>query len=104
MILANAAPIGTGNYMARDNVRDNFMGVGASKVDIIDIKMMEIRNFVPRFLGIFTFFGASYRCICIRGIKSKSTFFNIFHGDILYVDIAYFSSSSGITLYTNSVI
>ena len=37
MILANAAPKGTGNYIARDNVRDNFMGVGANKVDIIDI-------------------------------------------------------------------
>lgn len=37
MILSNAAPKGTGNYIARDNVKDNFLKVGASKVDIVDI-------------------------------------------------------------------
>ena len=37
MILANAAPRGTGIYVARDNVRDNFLGVGASNVDIVDL-------------------------------------------------------------------
>lgn len=37
MILANAAPIGTGNYVARDNVKENFLKDGANKVDIIDL-------------------------------------------------------------------
>lgn len=37
MVLANAAPIGTGNYIARDNVKENFLKVGASSVDIIDL-------------------------------------------------------------------
>lgn len=37
MILSNAAPKGTGNYIARDNVKDNFLKVGASQVDIVDI-------------------------------------------------------------------
>lgn len=37
MILANAAPEGTGNFVARDNVKNNFLNVGASKVDIIDL-------------------------------------------------------------------
>lgn len=37
MILANAAPQGTGNYVARDNVRDNFLGVGASQVSVVDL-------------------------------------------------------------------
>ena len=37
MIVANAAPIGTGNYIARENVKENFIKMGASKVDIIDL-------------------------------------------------------------------
>ncbi len=37
MILANAAPVGSGNYVARNNVRENFLKVGASQVDIIDL-------------------------------------------------------------------
>lgn len=37
MILANAAPEGTGNYNARANVKENFLEVGASQVDIIDL-------------------------------------------------------------------
>lgn len=37
MILANAAPEGTGNYKARGNVRDNFLKSGASYVDTVDI-------------------------------------------------------------------
>ena len=37
MVLANAAPEGTGNYIARKNVKDNFISVGAEKVDIIDL-------------------------------------------------------------------
>lgn len=37
MILANAAPEGTGNYIARDNVKENFLSCGASQVDIIDL-------------------------------------------------------------------
>ena len=37
MVLANAAPIGTGNYKARDNVKENFINVGAKQVDIIDM-------------------------------------------------------------------
>ncbi len=34
MVLSNATPQGSGNYVARDNVRDNFLNVGASQVDI----------------------------------------------------------------------
>jgi len=30
LIVANAAPEGTGNYAGRENVRENFMKVGAS--------------------------------------------------------------------------
>ena len=37
MIIANAAPEGTGNYKARENVRANFLGVGATQADIIDL-------------------------------------------------------------------
>ncbi len=37
MILSNAAPFGSGNYIARENVKDNFLKIGASKVDIIDL-------------------------------------------------------------------
>ena len=37
MIISNAAPEGTGNYKARENVRANFLGVGATQVDIIDL-------------------------------------------------------------------
>jgi len=38
MILANAAPEGTGNFDARENVKKNFLQVGATKVDIVDLK------------------------------------------------------------------
>lgn len=37
MILSNAAPFGTGNYKARENVKDNFLEVGAKQADIIDV-------------------------------------------------------------------
>lgn len=37
MVLSNAAPEGTGNFIARECVRKNFVGVGAKQVDIIDI-------------------------------------------------------------------
>lgn len=37
LIVANAAPIGTGNYIARRNVLENFLNVGAKKVDIVDL-------------------------------------------------------------------
>lgn len=42
MILANAAPEGTGNFIARENVRDNFLSVGASNVDIVDLNSDNI--------------------------------------------------------------
>ena len=44
LILANAAPEGTGNYIARENVRDNFFNVGATKVDIIDINESNVKD------------------------------------------------------------
>ena len=37
MIIANAAPEGTGNFKARANVRSNFLEVGAAQADIIDL-------------------------------------------------------------------
>lgn len=38
MIIANSAPTGTGNYIARENVKENFIDSGATKVDVIDLK------------------------------------------------------------------
>lgn len=37
IIIANAAPYGTGNYVARENVKENFLKVGAKEVDIVDL-------------------------------------------------------------------
>ncbi len=37
LILANAAPEGTGNYIARERVKQNFLKIGALLVDVIDI-------------------------------------------------------------------
>ena len=37
LIIANAAPKETGNYIARENVRENFLKVGAIKVDIVEL-------------------------------------------------------------------
>lgn len=37
MILSNAAPEGTGNFIARKNVKENFLSIGAKKTDIIDL-------------------------------------------------------------------
>lgn len=44
MILANAAPKGTGNYIARENVKNNFLNIGASTVDIVDIDESNIHS------------------------------------------------------------
>ncbi len=44
MILANAAPKGTGNYIARGNVKNNFLNIGASTVDIVDIDESNIHS------------------------------------------------------------
>ncbi len=37
MVLANAAPEGTGNFIARENVKENFIRAGAKQADIIDL-------------------------------------------------------------------
>ncbi len=37
MIISNAAPEGTGNFKARENVKENFINAGAIHVDIIDL-------------------------------------------------------------------
>lgn len=37
MVLANAAPSTSGNYVARENVAENFKKVGAVQADIIDL-------------------------------------------------------------------
>ena len=44
MIISNAAPKGTGNYIARENVKNNFLNIGASKVDIVDINESNIHS------------------------------------------------------------
>lgn len=44
MIISNAAPEGTGNYIARENVKSNFLNIGASKVDIVDINEANIHS------------------------------------------------------------
>ncbi|HOO67925.1 MAG TPA: Type 1 glutamine amidotransferase-like domain-containing protein [Bacilli bacterium] len=42
MILANAAPKGTGNYIARDNVKENFLKSGAIEVNVVDLNDANI--------------------------------------------------------------
>ncbi len=37
IIISNAAPFGSGNYKARENVKENFERVGSKQVDIIDL-------------------------------------------------------------------
>jgi peptidase E len=37
IIIANAAPETSGNYIARENVKENFLKVGAAQADIVDI-------------------------------------------------------------------
>lgn len=37
LIIANAAPEGTGNYIAREDVKKNFLNVGAVQVDVVDL-------------------------------------------------------------------
>lgn len=37
LVIANAAPKYSGNYIARENVKNNFLNVGAVLVDIIDL-------------------------------------------------------------------
>jgi len=46
MILANAAPVNSGNYVARENVAENFKKAGATQADIIDLdnKNMELMD------------------------------------------------------------
>ena len=42
IIVANAAPNTSGNYVARTNVRDNFLKVGAKQADIVDLNETNI--------------------------------------------------------------
>ena len=42
LIIANAAPSESGNYIARENVKENFLNVGAIKVDIVDLNKDNI--------------------------------------------------------------
>lgn len=44
LILANAAPEGTGNYVARENVKNNFLNVGAISADVIDINSSNVED------------------------------------------------------------
>jgi Peptidase E len=44
MILSNAAPHGNGNYVARENVKENFLKIGANKVDIIDLNKENLSS------------------------------------------------------------
>lgn len=44
MIISNAAPKDSGNYIARENVKNNFLNIGASKVDVIDIDESNIHT------------------------------------------------------------
>ena len=37
IVIANAAPEGSGNYIARENVKENFLKVGAVSCDIVDL-------------------------------------------------------------------
>ena len=37
LIIANAAPEGSGNYVARENVKSNFLKAGATKADVVDL-------------------------------------------------------------------
>lgn len=41
IIIANAAPEGTGNFIARANVQENFIKVGAVKCEIIEVILKE---------------------------------------------------------------
>ena len=43
LIVANAAPEGSGNYVARENVKENFLNVGATQVDIVDLNNDNIK-------------------------------------------------------------
>lgn len=42
IVIANAAPEGTGNYVARENVKENFINAGATKVDVVDLNKDNI--------------------------------------------------------------
>lgn len=44
MILANAAPMGDGNYNARECVKNNFLSIGAKTADIVDIDSSNIES------------------------------------------------------------
>lgn len=42
LIIGNAAAFGTSNYIARDNVKENFLSAGAIKADIIDLNKSNL--------------------------------------------------------------
>ncbi len=44
LIIANAAPEGSGNYIARDNVKENFLKVGALTADVLDVNQNNINE------------------------------------------------------------
>ncbi len=44
IIIANAAPVGSGNYIARENVKENFLKVGATSCDIVDLDIDTVNK------------------------------------------------------------
>ena len=44
IIVANAAPEGSGNFIARENVKENFLNVGAAKADIVDLNFDNVAS------------------------------------------------------------
>ena len=56
IILANAAPIGDGNYNARECVKNNFLNCGAKQVDIVDIDETNIET-IPSYDIIYVLGG-----------------------------------------------
>ena len=44
LIIANAAPKSSGNFIARENVKENFLKVGATSCDIVDLDIDTVNK------------------------------------------------------------
>ena len=84
LIIANAAPFESGNYIARENVKENFLKVGAIKADIVDLNKDSI-NIMLDYDIIYGLGGNVTNLLELIEIKPFKELFNKFLEKGIYI-------------------
>ena len=97
LIIANAAPFESGNYIARENVKENFLKVGAIKADIVDLNKDSI-NIMLDYDIIYGLGGNVTNLLELIEIKPFKELFNKFLEKGIYI-----GESAGSIILSNDV-